>query len=154
MNKVVRLKDERRIFGVKKNIFVLGLVSMFADISSEMIYPFIPIFLADVLKLSKALIGLIEGVAESTASVAMLFGGWLADKLSRRKALAALGYSVGVVSRPLLGLVTLWPQALALRFFDRAGKGVRTAPRDAIIADTVSQAERGRAFGWHRMFDT
>src|SRR3990172_8598354 len=154
MNKVVRLKDERRIFGVKKNIFILGLVSMFADISSEMVYPFIPIFLADVLKARKALIGIIEGVAESTASVSTLFSGWLSDVINKRKALAVLGYSFGVISRPLLGLATSWPQALGLRFLDRIGKGVRTAPRDAIIADTAGKAERGRAFGFHRMLDT
>jgi len=143
-----------RIFGVKKNIFLLGLVSMFADISSEMAYPFIPIFLADVLKARKAVIGLIEGVAESTASFSTLFSGWFSDKLKKRKALAVLGYSIGVVSRPLLGLATDWPQALGLRFLDRVGKGVRTAPRDAIIADSVAATERGRAFGFHRMLDT
>ncbi|MDP1808285.1 MAG: MFS transporter [Actinomycetota bacterium] len=143
-----------RVFGVKKNIVLLGLVSMFADISSEMIYPFIPIFLADVLKVRKALIGLIEGVAESTASISVLFSGWFSDKIKKRKALAVLGYSVGVVSRPLLGLATTWSQALGLRFLDRVGKGVRAAPRDAIIADSVAATERGRAFGFHRMLDT
>lgn len=147
-------KGERRLFGVKINIFWLGVVSMFADISSEMVYPFIPIFLADVLKARMSLIGLIEGIAESTASISMFLGGWLSDKIKKRKILAIVGYSFGVVSRPLLGLSTTWPQALGLRFFDRVGKGVRTAPRDAIIADTVIEAERGRAFGFHRMLDT
>lgn len=146
--------SEKRIFGVKKNILFLGLVSMFADISSEMVYPFIPIFLADILKAPKVLIGLIEGVAESTASVSVLFSGWLSDKIKKRKFLATLGYGFGLVSRPLLGLSTVWTQALGLRFVDRVGKGVRTAPRDAIIADSVSEVERGRAFGFHRMLDT
>lgn len=147
-------EKDPKILGIEKNVFVLGLVSMLADISSEMVYPFISIFLADVLKTSRSIIGLVEGIAESTASVSTLFSGWLADKINKRKLLAVIGYSFGVFSRPLLGLATIWPQVLGLRFFDRVGKGIRTAPRDAIIADSVPLAERGKAFGFHRTLDT
>jgi len=146
--------DDPKVLGIEKNVFILGLVSMLADISSEMVYPFISIFLADVLKTSRFAIGLIEGIAESTASISTLFSGWFSDKINKRKLLAVIGYSFGVISRPLLGLATFWPQVLGLRFFDRVGKGVRTAPRDAIIADSVPITERGKAFGFHRTLDT
>jgi MFS family permease len=124
------------------------------DISSEMIYPLIPIFLNDVLHASKTYIGLIEGVAESTASILKVFSGWLSDRLGKRKFIVFWGYGISVFSRPILATATSWIDVLVYRFTDRVGKGVRTAPRDAIIADSTEQNILGKAFGFHRTMDT
>ncbi|MBI5682857.1 MAG: MFS transporter [Deltaproteobacteria bacterium] len=124
------------------------------DISSEMIYPLVPLFLATILGTTKTTIGIIEGVAESTASILKVFSGYLSDKLGRRKLLMGLGYGVSVLSRPIMGLSVSWSQVLAARFIDRLGKGIRTAPRDAIIADSVETNNLGKAFGFHRAMDT
>src|SRR3990172_10432439 len=103
------------------------------DVSSEMVYSIVPIFLSSVLGVNKSLIGLIEGLAETTASLLKLFGGWLSDRLGRRKPLMLFGYSISTLSRPLLALAGGWGSVLGARFVDRFGKGVRTAPRDAIV---------------------
>lgn len=124
------------------------------DISSEMIYPLIPLFLATVLGTTKTTIGLIEGIAESTASILKVFSGWLSDTLGRRKLLMGLGYGVSVLSRPMMALSTAWTHILSARFVDRFGKGIRTAPRDAIIADSADGNNLGKAFGFHRAMDT
>lgn len=145
---------ESKVFGVKRTVFFLGLTSMFADVSSEMVYPYLVIYLSTVLHVSTIPIGFIEGLAESTASISKVFSGWLSDRIGRRKGLTTLGYSVGVFSRPLLALARTWPQWAFLRFFDRLGKGIRTSPRDALIADTTPEPQRGRAFGIHRTMDT
>lgn len=129
-------------------------MSLFMDISSEMIYPLVPLFLATVLGTTKATIGLIEGIAESTASILKVFSGWLSDRLGKRRFLMGLGYGVSVLSRPIMATSNLWGQVLAARFIDRVGKGVRTAPRDAIIADSTEFNNLGRAFGFHRAMDT
>ncbi|GAB4413949.1 MAG: MFS transporter [Thermodesulfovibrionales bacterium] len=144
----------RRILGFPKNVFVLGMVSLFMDISSEMIYPLIPIFLSDVLHASKTSIGIIEGIAESTASILKVFSGWLSDRLGKRKAIIFWGYGISVFSRPILATATSWMHVLVYRFTDRIGKGVRTAPRDAIIADSTEKWMLGKAFGFHRSMDT
>lgn len=144
---------EPKVFGVKLTVFILGLTSMFADISSEMVYPLLVFFLAS-LHVGTISIGFIEGLAESTASVSKVFSGWISDRIGKRKGLTALGYSVGIFSRPLLALTKTWPQVAFLRFFDRLGKGARTSPRDALIADTTPVSQRGRAFGVHRTMDT
>lgn len=144
----------KKVFGLPQNVFILGLVSLFMDISSEMIYPLIPIFLSDVLHASKASIGLIEGIAESTASILKAFSGWLSDKLGKRKAVIFWGYGISVFSRPILATATSWINVLIYRFTDRVGKGVRTAPRDAIIADSIEKESLGKAFGFHRSMDT
>lgn len=144
----------RTVFGFPRNVFVLGVVSLFMDISSEMIYPLIPIFLSEVLHASKTSIGFIEGVAESTASLLKVVSGWLSDRLGRRKALILWGYGISVFSRPLLATAPSWIQVLIYRFADRMGKGVRTAPRDAIIADSSPRSVLGRSFGFHRSMDT
>lgn len=124
------------------------------DISSEMIYPLVPLFLANSLGVSKSAIGLIEGIAESTASILKVFSGWLSDRIGSRKWLMALGYGISTLSRPFVALATGWQQVLGSRFIDRFGKGVRTAPRDAIIAESADRAYLGRAFGFHRAMDT
>ena len=127
----------KKLLGLPRNVVVLGIVSLFMDVSSEMIYPLIPLFLNNVLLASKTSIGLIEGVAESTASVLKVFSGWLSDRLGKRKSIILWGYSISVFSRPILATATSWLGVLTYRFTDRLGKGVRTAPRDAIIADST-----------------
>jgi MFS family permease len=145
---------DRSFFGFGKNVTVAGFVSFFMDISSEMIYPLVPLFLANVLGVNKSVIGLIEGIAESTASLLKVFSGWMSDKIGNRKWLMALGYGISTLSRPFVALATGWQQVLGSRFIDRFGKGVRTAPRDALIAESADKAYLGRAFGFHRAMDT
>jgi len=147
-------KEKKKLFGLGPNVIILGVVSFFQDVASEMIYPLLPFFLADVLRANKALIGLIEGIAESSASVFKTLSGWLSDRFKKRKGLILSGYSISSANKPLLSLTVSWWQVLALRFSDRVGKGLRTAPRDALIADVTPVDQRGRAFGFHRAADT
>ena len=141
-------------FGLGRNVFAAGLVSFFMDVSSEMVYPLVPLFLANVLGVNKSVIGLIEGIAESTASLLKVFSGWFSDRIGRRKGLMGVGYAVSVLSRPLIALAVAWQHILASRFIDWFGKGIRTAPRDAIIAESSDPGVMGRAFGFHRAMDT
>lgn len=124
------------------------------DVSSEMIYPLVPIFLANVLGVNKSVIGLIEGIAESTASLLKVFSGWFSDRIGNRKWLMAAGYGISTLSRPIVALATGWHHVMGSRFMDRFGKGVRTAPRDAVIAESTHKSHLGRAFGFHRSMDT
>ena len=132
----------------------LGLVSLFTDISSEMLVYVIPLYLANVLLAPAAVIGLIEGVAESTASVLKLISGALSDRLSRRRLLVGIGYSTSVVAKVLYLAAVAWPVVLIGRVGDRFGKGIRTSPRDALIADSTAPEYRGAAYGLHRAMDT
>jgi MFS family permease len=134
-------------------VFAIGLVSLLNDASSEIIYPLLPIFLANSLGASARMIGTIEGLAESISSLLKLFAGYLSDRLAKRKLLVVAGYSVASLARPLLAFAQTSTQVLAIRLTDRIGKGVRTAPRDAMIADTVRVEQRGIAFGFHRAMD-
>jgi MFS family permease len=143
----------KKIWRLDRNVFFAGVASFFMDISSEMVYSLVPIFLSSVLGVNNSLIGLIEGVAETTASLVKMFSGWLSDRLGRRKPLMLLGYSISTLSRPLLALATGWGMVLGSRFIDRFGKGIRTAPRDAIVADSCEKRELGRSFGFHRAMD-
>jgi len=143
-----------KICGLNRNIFFTGLVSFFMDFSSEMVYPLVPLFLSSVLGVPKSVIGLIEGIAESTASLLKVFSGWLSDRLGHRKWLMALGYGISTLSRPLIATAPNWGQVLASRFMDRFGKGVRNAPRDALIAESCEVPNLGRSFGFHRGMDT
>ncbi len=145
--------DRKATTKVPRSVFALGLVSFFSDISSEMVYPLIPFFLKSVLGAGSIAIGLIEGVAESTAALANLFSGWLSDRLGRRKGLAIFGYALAALMRPIIGISTAWQHVLAARFTDRVGKGIRTSPRDALIAQSAPQEIRGRAFGIQRAMD-
>jgi MFS family permease len=147
------MKTEKKILGFPKNIFYMGLVSFFTDVSSEMIYPLLPVFLTTVLKAPVAFVGLVEGVAESTASILKLVSGWLSDRLNKRKAFVSLGYTLSSVARPLVAFAVHPWHVLLVRFADRVGKGIRTAPRDALIADTCDPAEKGKAFGFNRAMD-
>lgn len=131
----------------------LGLVSLLTDLSSEMIYPLLPTFLVGVLGAGAVSLGLIEGVAECTASVLKVVSGWWSDRVRRRKPLVLLGYGVSGAARPVIGLAASWPAVLALRFLDRVGKGLRTAPRDALISAVTPPPLRGRAYGLHRAMD-
>ncbi len=128
-------------------------MSFFTDVSSEMIYPLLPLFLSTTLGASASFIGVIEGAAESTASLLKLASGWWSDRLRRRKPLVVGGYALASAARPLIGLAQTASQVLALRVTDRVGKGIRTAPRDALIAESVDPAIRGRAYGFHRSLD-
>lgn len=143
----------RRYRGLPRNVFAIGLVSLLNDASSEIIYPLLPVFLAISLGASAKAIGTIEGLAESISSLLKLFAGYLSDRLAKRKVLVVAGYSLASLARPLLAFAQTWTQVLAIRLTDRVGKGIRTAPRDAMIADTVRTEQRGLAFGFHRAMD-
>ncbi len=146
--------DKDIIKGIKKNVFILGLVSFFTDISSEMLYPVIPIFLTAVLHAPMSVVGLIEGIAESTASILKVVSGWLSDKSGKRKPFVIYGYSLSTIAKPLLAFAATWHFVLVARFLDRFGKGLRSSARDALIADSTDAEFRGKAFGFHRALDT
>ncbi len=136
-----------------RNVFALSLVSLLNDVSSEIIYPLLPFFLNNTLGVSPRVLGSIEGAAESVSSLLKLFAGHFSDRFGKRKIFVVFGYTLSSVARPLLAFATGWQQVLAIRLSDRVGKGVRSAPRDAMIADTVAIKERGLAFGLHRAMD-
>src|SRR3954471_21615087 len=136
-----------------RNVKVLSLVSLLQDMASELVYPVVPLFVTGVLGAPPSVLGLIEGVAEATASVGKAVSGRLADRFKRRP-MIALGYGISSAAKPLIGLATGWPLVLAARFTDRVGKGVRTSPRDALLAGEVDASNRGRAFGFHRAADS
>ena len=138
---------ERYFAGLSRNSFLLALASLFADISTEMLYPVLPIFLTQTLKASGSVVGLVEGTAEATQNIVQGFSGWLSDKLQKRKPIALAGYVLAAVAKPLMGLATTWQAVLCGRFLDRLGAGTRTAPRDALIASSVDDKDRGKAFG-------
>lgn len=146
--------EEKNSFGVSRNVFFLGWVSFLTDVSSEMIFTVMPLFLLNVLKVGTPIIGLIEGLAEGTASLLKLVSGWLSDRLGRRKGLAVFGYTLSTLAKPFLYIASSWGVVLAVRWTDRVGKGIRTAPRDALVADSTDDKERGRSFGFHRGMDT
>jgi len=135
-------------------VWVVTATSFLTDISSEMVINLIPLFLAEVLGVRTNVIGLIEGVAETTASLVKVFSGWLSDRLGQRKWLTVAGYSLSTVAKPFLYFATSWTWVLGVRFADRVGKGIRTAPRDALVADSIDENRRGLAFGLHRAGDT
>ena len=138
---------------LSRNVRVLATVSFFTDVASDMIYPLLPLFLSTVLGTSAAALGVIEGLAESLSSLLRLPAGWYSDRIKRRKPFVVVGYSLASLARPLIGLTQNMGQVLAIRLTDRFGKGLRTAPRDALIADSVLPSERGYAFGVHRAAD-
>ncbi len=146
--------EDKKILSVPRNVFFTGLVSFFMDLSSEMIYPLVPLFLSSVLGVNRTVIGLIEGLAESTASLLKVFSGWFSDSIRKRKILMIIGYGISTISRPVLALSAVWGHVLAFRFVDRFGKGIRGAPRDAVIAESTPSRDMGRAFGLHRGMDT
>ncbi|MDI6819782.1 MAG: MFS transporter [Candidatus Hodarchaeaceae archaeon] len=150
----MRMRRRGLLFGLGFNIIVLGIASFLTDVSTEMILPLFPLFTTEVLLASPAALGLIEGMAESAASLLKVASGWWSDRAGRRKPFVVSGYGLSTAVKPMLALATSWPHALGGRFADRVGKGIRTAPRDAIIADSSEANVRGKAFGLHRMLDT
>ncbi|MBI5732506.1 MFS transporter, partial [Candidatus Jorgensenbacteria bacterium] len=143
-----------KILGIERNVFFLGLISLFNDFSAEMVQSVMPVFLTSVLGAPALFVGLIEGVADALASFLKIFSGWLSDRINRRKLPAVLGYAFSLGARSfLVGVSTFW-QVFGLRIIDRIGKGLRNPPRDALIAESVSKEELGKSFGFHRMMDT
>ncbi len=151
--KKTKLRFWRRYRGLPPNVLALSLVSLLNDTSSEIIYPLLPVFLILTLGASPFFIGLIEGFSESVASILKLFSGYLSDKFHRRKLPVFLGYSLAAIVRPLLAFVSTWQQVLVVRMTDRVGKGIRGAPRDALLAASVPREKRGLAFGFNRAAD-
>jgi MFS family permease len=142
------------IFQLPRNVWAVSLTSFFMDISSEMVVNIVPLFLANVLGVQTSIIGLIEGIAEATASILKLFSGWLSDKMGGRKWIAVAGYGLSALSKPFFYIASSWELIAGVRWVDRIGKGIRTAPRDALVADSVTKETRGLAFGFHRAMDT
>lgn len=142
-----------RLRALPRNVWAVSLTSFFMDISSEMVLNILPLFMSNVLNVGTAAIGLIEGFAEATASLLKVFSGWLSDRLRARKGLAVAGYSISTLAKPVFYFASVWTVAAA-RWFDRVGKGIRTAPRDALVADSIEEQHRGLAFGFHRAADT
>lgn len=140
--------------GVSRNVIWLAVVSFFTDISSEMTLTTLPLFLTDVLGVKTTVVGLIEGLAETTASIMKIFSGYISDRLGKRKWLTFVGYGLSAISKPFLYFATAWGAVLGIRFADRLGKGIRTAPRDALIADSTAADKRGASFGLHRAGDS
>jgi MFS family permease len=140
-------------FGLSRPVWLLGWVSFFTDMASETVYPLLPLFLTQVLGASAMSLGVIEGAAEAASSGLKVLSGWLSDRWRSPKKLVLAGYGIASAVRPLIGLATAWPQVLAIRFADRVGKGIRGAPRDAMLADFAPADMRGRVFGFHRAMD-
>jgi len=148
------IDDHTSKYGITRNVFVMGLISFFNDIGSEMIYPIIPIFLTSFLGVSVAIVGVIEGIAESTSSILRVISGWLSDRTQKRKPFVLAGYAFSALSKLFLAAAASWPMVLAARFIDRFGKGTRTSARDALITESSLEINRGKAFGFHRALDT
>ena len=140
--------------GIHKNVLALGLVSLLTDISTEMLVPVLPLFITVTLGASVASLGVIEGVAECTATVLRIGSGWLSDRIGRRKPFLVFGYGLSTVAKASMAFAATWPMVMLARFTDRLGKGLRNPPRDALIADSTADADMGRAFGMHRAMDT
>ena len=143
-----------RVLGLNPNVFFLGMVSLLTDVSSEMIFTLVPLFLSNVLGATTTIIGLIGGLSESIDAIFRIFSGWFSDRVGKRKSLAVFGYSISTIAKSFMYLAASWGSVLAIRFSDRVGKGIRTSPRDALVADSVSAEERGKGFGLHRAMDT
>ena len=156
MAELLNNKDvpRREIWGFHPNVFFLGIVSFLTDVSSEMIFTLVPLFLSNVLGAGTAIIGLVGGLSESTDALFRIFSGWLSDKIGKRKSLAVAGYTISTIAKPFMYLASTWGMVLGVRFGDRVGKGIRSSSRDALIADSTPPAERGKSFGFHRAMDT
>jgi len=148
-------KDKQlQIFkGITKNIFILGLVSLFTDLSSQMVFPLIPLFLTTVLGAGAYVVGIVEGAAETTASLLKVVSGYWSDKIKKRKRFVLFGYSLSSIIKPLFALANVWFFVLFIRVIERIGKGLRVAPRDALVAESCDESVRGKAYGFHRAMD-
>jgi MFS family permease len=141
------------LFGLPRPVWLLGWVSLLTDTASEMVYPLLPIFLTQVLGASAMSLGVIEGVADAASSALKIWSGWMADRTGTPKRFVLVGYALASGIRPLIALASSWPQVMAVRFADRLGKGLRTSPRDAMLASFAQEDTRGRVFGFHRAMD-
>jgi MFS family permease len=142
-----------KLFAMNPVIVILGFVSLFTDLSSNMIVPILPLYLTTVLHVQVGSIGIIEGIAESTASILKLFSGWMTDRIGKHKLFMLIGYGLSNLTKPFFALSASWGQVLMIRFTDRIGKGIRTSPRDVLVADATTKEERGKAFGFRRAMD-
>lgn len=150
MNKYRRI---RFLKGITRNILILGLVSLFTDLSSQMVFPLIPLFLTTVLGAGAYVVGITEGAAETTASLLKVISGYWSDKIKKRKPFLLFGYSFSSITKPLFAFTNFWPSVLFIRVIERIGKGLRTAPRDALVAESCQESVRGKAYGLHRAMD-
>jgi len=148
-----KLRHIRIFEGMTLNIFILGLVSLFTDLSSQMVFPLIPLFLTTVLGTGACAVGIVEGAAETTASLLKMVSGYWSDKIRKRKPFVLFGYSLSSITKPLFALANVWSFVLFIRVIERIGKGLRTAPRDAIVAESCDENVRGKAYGFHRAMD-
>lgn len=153
MNKPAQT-NRKKILGLDLNVFWLGVVSLLTDVSSEMIFTLVPLFLANVLGAAPVVIGLVGGISESTDAIFRIVSGWVSDRFRKRKALTVIGYGLSTLVKPLMYFAGNWGFVTAIRFGDRAGKGIRSSPRDALIASYLAPHERGRGFGFHRAMDS
>jgi MFS family permease len=154
MTQPVIANEGKKIFGLHPNVFFMGITSLLTDIGSELIFTLIPLFLSNVLGATSTVVGLVGGISESADSFFRIASGWFSDKIGKRKLLAVLGYGLSATAKPFMLLANSWGAVAGIRFGDRVGKGIRTASRDALIADSISSRERGRGFGLHRAMDT
>ena len=138
---------------ISRNILILGLVSLFTDLSSQMVFPLIPLFLTTVLGAGACVVGIVEGAAETTASLLKVISGYWSDKIKKRKPFIFFGYSLSSITKPLFAFANIWPSVLFIRVIERIGKGLRTAPRDALVAESCQENVRGKAYGLHRAMD-
>ncbi|RLF58524.1 MAG: MFS transporter, partial [Thermoplasmata archaeon] len=136
--------------GLTSNIIILGFVSLFTDLSSQMVFPLVPLFLTTVLGAGAYAVGIVEGAAETTASLLKVVSGYWSDRIKKRKPFVLFGYSLSSITKPLFAVAYSWPSVLFIRVVERIGKGVRTAPRDAIVAESCDEHVRGKAYGFHR----
>src|SRR5919197_4883098 len=148
-----RSDRDRLLFGLPKPVWLLGWVSLATDSATEAIYPLLPFFLTRVLGAGAVSLGIVEGAAEATSSILKILSGRIADRSKRKRPLVLFGYSVSSLARPLIAVATNWPQVLAIRVLDRVGKGVRGAPRDAMLATWATATTRGKVYGFHRAMD-
>jgi len=144
----------KQIFnGITRNIFILGIVSLFTDLSSQMVFPLIPLFMVSVLGAGAYAVGIVEGAAETTASLLKVVSGYWSDKIKKRKPFVLFGYSISTITKPLFAFATVWYFVLFVRVIERIGKGLRTAPRDALVVESCDESVRGKAYGFHRAMD-
>lgn len=140
--------------GIGLNVIILGLVSLLTDLSSQMVFPLIPLYLTSILGAGAYIVGIVEGAADSTASLLKVVSGYWSDKIKRRKPFVLIGYSISTITKPLFALATTWPVVLFVRVIERIGKGLRDAPRDAIVAESVDKRYLGKAYGFQRAMDS
>lgn len=154
MTEPVIANGRRKILGLHPNVFFLGIVSFLTDVSSEMIFTIIPLFLCNVLGAAVSIVGVVGGITEGADAIIRIFSGWFSDRIGKRKGLAVAGYGLSTLVKPFMYIANSWGAVLGIRLGDRIGKGLRSSSRDALIADSVSASERGKGFGFHRAMDT